>query len=1178
MARLEDLKPGVSARGISPAGLATVVSAKWYGSDNIEVFYSDAEGRAGNRILGRADEPDIEIASIQQGYPFDADGEHFRIVAEAQRISMAFLFDPRLAVHTSMIEALPHQITAVYEAMLPRHPLRFLLADDPGAGKTIMAGLFIKELLIRGALERCLVVCPGNLVDQWQEELFTKFKLNFGIVGRADIENAASGNPFKEKDLLITRLDLMSRFEEVQQLVAQTDGRMWDLIVVDEAHKMSASYIGNEVKKTKRFRLGEFLGGLTRNLLLMTATPHNGKETDYQLFLSLIDADRFEGKYREGEHEKSAMDIMRRVTKEGLRKFDGSPLFPERFAYSVSYNLSDLEKQLYDLVTTYVREEMNRADRLSAEGEKRRGNTVGFALTVLQRRLASSPEAIYMSLKRRHERLEKRLKEEMEHKYSAETPIDTTMGLPDLDDEAVDDLDDAPSEEIEEAEEEVVDQASAARTIAELQAEIATLARLEEHALKVRRSKTDKKWEELSSLLQGKSEVLSQDGKLRKLIIFTEHRDTMSYLLDRLGTLIGRPEAIVAIHGGLSREERKRAEAAFKQDKDVQLLVATDAAGEGINLQRAHLMVNYDLPWNPNRIEQRFGRIHRIGQTEVCYLWNMVAHDTREGDVYEHLLKKLAEQRSALGGKVFDVLGKMFREKSLRELLIEAIRYGESPEVRSRIFGTVDGAFDREHIEQLLAENALAAETLDPMAIRRIREDMERAEAQRLQPHFVAEFFMAAFKLLGGRIEKREDRRYEIKRVPEAIRNERVKTSLYQPILHQYERVTFHKDLINVEGKPQAEFLSPGHSLLTATISVLNKQYASLLKQGAILVDTREAADTVRLLFFVEHTIKDAVVDKDGRQRDASRRMCFIEMDETGSMMMAGDAPYLDYRPLGTPTDAEKGYLDGLLASPWLKGDVEEQVKAFAIATVVDRHYAEVRTYREEMVARTMAAVKARLTREISLWDRKSQELKAQETAGKPEKRISSAKAAELANTLHGRLQKRIELLENERRLSKMPPVITGIALVIPETLLKQGGRVSGAPPPMFAHETKHSEELSMKAVMDKERQDGREPVDVSKDKRGYDIESRDPQGGPLRFIEVKGRVEGARTVTITKSEILTALNKPDAFLLAIVEVVGESTKAPVYIRQPFQKEPDFGVTSVNYNITELLSRADRAA
>jgi superfamily II DNA or RNA helicase len=830
MARLEELTRDAAVRGILPDGLVTVVDAKWHGDSVVELTYKDAAGRLGNELVFREREATLEIVSVGRPWSFDGDGGLLRLVSEAHRIRLAYLFDPHLAVHTSLVEPLPHQITAVYGEMLTRQPLRFLLADDPGAGKTIMAGLLIKELRIRGDLHRCLIICPGNLVEQWQDELYRRFHLPFEILTNDKLEAARTGNWFLENPLAIGRLDKLSRDEDVQAKLEQTD---WDLVVCDEAHKMSASYFSGEASYTKRYRLGQLVARRTRHFLLMTATPHNGKEEDFQLFLALLDGDRFEGRFRDGVHVSDASDLMRRLVKEQLLKFDEKPLFPERLAYTVNYRLSPAEASLYKQVTEYVRVEFNRADALGSEGRK---GTVGFALTILQRRLASSPEAIYQSLKRRRERLERRLREERLLKRGGEASVDGLAGLPAITPDDLEELEDAPEAELEDAEEQIVDQASAARTIAELEAEIAILQRLEELALTVRRAGTDRKWDELSRLLQNEGEMFDAHGHRRKLVLFTEHRDTLNYLAERIRTLLGRPEAVVIIHGGLGREERRKAQELFTQDREVEILVATDAAGEGINLQRAHLMVNYDLPWNPNRLEQRFGRIHRIGQTEVCHLWNLVAEETREGDVYLTLLRKLEEERKALGGAVFDVLGRAIQGKELRQLMVEAIRYGDQPEVRARLSQAVDNALDREHLKALIEERALAHETMDASRVRAIREEMERAEARRLQPHFIASFFLAAFKLLGGSIREREPNRYEITHVPARIRSRDRLIGIGEPVLERYERITFEKALINIPGKAPAAFLCPGHPLLDAAIDLILEQCRDLLKRGAVLV------------------------------------------------------------------------------------------------------------------------------------------------------------------------------------------------------------------------------------------------------------------------------------------------------------------------------------------------------
>jgi SNF2 family DNA or RNA helicase len=1173
VAKLEDLKRGALIKGILPSGSVTVIDMHWHGSDVVELTYKDADGKPGNQLLLRDREPTLEVEAPGTPWAFDSDGEAFRLVSEAFRIHMAYLFDPWLAVHISFVEPLPHQITAVYGEMLPRQPLRFLLADDPGSGKTIMAGLLIKELMLRGDLERCLIVAPGNLAEQWQDELDQKFNLPFDILTTERIEAARTRNPFAEAPLLIARLDKLSRDETLHPLLSQCS---WDLIVVDEAHKMSASLFGNEIKYTKRFRLGQLLSGRTRQLLLLTATPHNGKEEDFQLFLSLIDADRFEGRYRKDVHTTDASDLMRRLVKEQLLKFDGKPLFPERRAYTVGYQLSPEEAALYAAVTTYVREEFDRADDLE---EGRRG-TVGFALTILQRRLASSPDAIFHSLRRRRERLESRLREEKLLKRGAEGKIVIPAEVPLLDDEAVDDLDDAPDVEFDATADQVADQATAARTIAELEVEISTLRRLEGMADAVRRSGKDRKWTELAGLLSDRPEMFDTSGSRRKLVIFTEHKDTLSYLADRIRTLLGRPQAVVTIHGSMRREERRAAQQAFVQDKSVQVLVGTDAAGEGINLQRAHLMVNYDLPWNPARIEQRFGRIHRIGQTEVCHLWNLMAQETREGDVFHRLFEKIEEQRRALGGGVFDILGKLFQEKRLRDLLIEAVRYGDRPDVRARLMKEVDNLADRERCRELLEEHALARDSMDVTQVQRIRQEFERAQARRLQPHFIAAFFKAAFTRLGGSLHEREPNRYEVTHVPGALR-ERSQVLGVARVLPRYERVTFHKELAQVTGKPVADFLCPGHPLLDAVIDITLERNRALLRRGAILVDPADGGREPRLLVYMEHSIQDGRLTPSGDRRIVSRQMQFVEMDRNGSARAAGPAPFLSYEPLKAE-DLPK--VSAVLNASWLKGDLEGQALSYAAQSLVPTHFEEVKRWRLELVAKTEAAVRDRLAKEIAYWDHRAQDLLEKEKAGRVNARLNSEMARRRADDLQGRLQRRLVELEAEKALAPLPPVLLGGAIVVPAGLLRQVGTEEDEEAGLFGRNRGLIEQTAMAAVLRAEEDRGFQPKDVSAAKLGWDVESTDPAAaGRLRFIEVKGRIAGAKTVTVTKNEILACRNKPDDFLLALVEVDIEGSddvpaavaRDAVYIRNPFRNEPDFAVTSVNYDWRELAEQAE---
>ncbi len=1160
MATLEQLRQGRQIRGIVPDQIVTLIAVQAHGENAVEVVFRHADGTLGQQLLFREDESQLELIEAERLWAFDVDGALLRLVSEAYRIHLAHLFDPMLAVHTSLIEPLPHQITAVYDEMLTRQPLRFLLADDPGAGKTIMAGLLVRELVVRGDVRRCLICAPGSLTEQWQDELWAKFQLDFTIMTREMVETSRSGNPFAEQDLVIVRLDQLSRSEELQARLQQTD---WDLVVCDEAHKMSASFFGGDLKETKRYRLGKLLGELTRHFLLMTATPHNGKEEDFQLFLALLDADRFEGRFRDGVHQVDVSDLMRRMVKEKLLKFDGKPLFPERRAYTVNYTLSPEENALYEAVTEYVRQEFNRAEQLENDGRK---GTVGFALTILQRRLASSPEAIYQSLRRRRERLEKRLKEAQRTRQrvlQAEGPT--------YDDDYWDDFEDAPDSEVEQIETELIDSATAARTVEELEAEIIILRDLEGQALRVRRSGHDRKWNELLRLLQDTPEMQNSQRGQRKLVIFTEHRDTLNYLLERLSTLFGRREAILTIHGGMRREERREVEDRFRNDPDALILLATDAAGEGINLQRAHLMVNYDLPWNPNRLEQRFGRIHRIGQTEVCHLWNLVAGETREGAVYQRLLKKLEAERHALDGQVFDVLGKLFQETPLRKLLVEAVRYGDDPVVRARLQQAVDNATDRERVRDLLEHRSLVTNSMDISQVMRIREDMERAAARRLQPFYIKAFFLQAFEYFGGTIYERESGRYSINNVPAIIRNHAKERGL-GAVSTKYERICFEKALIHLPDKQPATFVCPGHPLLDATISLLLLREREALRRGGILVDETDPGTELRALFYLEQAIQDATPGRDGERRVISREVHFVEIDSAGSVREAGGAPYLDYRPA---TADDVALIRHLLDQDWLKGEnLERRAAAHAVEHLVPRHLERVRARRLELIDKTEAAVQERLTKEINYWDLRAAELRAQEQAGRGgmhsarTAHLNSQRAQERADRLAERLKQRKAQLAQERQISAAPPLVVGGALIIPAGLIYQA-------PTQELLDKRITEQIAMRAVMEAEIALGNHPRDVSSQNLGYDIESRDGQAGRLRFIEVKGRRAGAETVTLTYNELYRALNSPEGFILALVEVEANAARQLRYVRNYPFREPDPLAASVNFNLRDLLSMSE---
>jgi superfamily II DNA or RNA helicase len=1098
--KLTDIAAGALLDGVLPGRSVAVVAVEPFGPA-INLTYRTLEGATGTALLYPKDEDRVTLAAAG-GKQFDGDPAQYRLALEARRIKMAGLFDPMLAVNTSDVRPLPHQIRAVYGKMLARTPLRFLLADDPGAGKTIMAGLYIKELVLRGDVQRCLIVAPGGLVEQWQDEMLLKFGMRFEI-----LTNEMLGTPdvdiFEHHPMLIARMDHVARNDV---LIEQLRATEWDLAIVDEAHRMSASYFGNELKLTRRFQLGQVLGDTARHLLLMTATPHNGKEEDFQQFLTLLDRDGFEGRHRKGQPAASIDSVGSRTIKEQMLTFEGTPLFPDRIAETIAYDLSPLESKLYEAVTEYVREEMNRADNLDGK----RKNTVGFALTVLQRRLASSPEAIYRSLERRIKRLEQRL-------IDLDRPAPARQEL-ELDEEAAALADDEELDaaEIEQFEEEVVDAASASQTREEIQYEIKVLKDLLVLAGQVRAAGEDRKWVELRKILDDKTLASASDGRRHKLIIFTEHRDTLDYLERQVRNHLGKYEAVVSIHGGVPRPARRQITAEFTGNPEVQILVATDAAGEGLNLQVAHLMVNYDLPWNPNRIDQRFGRVHRIGQQDECYLWNLVAINTREGQVYERLLAKLDEQHKAYGGKVFEVLGQGFREMSLRDLLIEAIRRGDDPEVRAKMERVIDASAG-ENVKHLIEDEALAHESLGPVELERLKRAMEEARSRRLQPYFIERFFLDAFKRLGGRIGSRESRRFEISNVPLRLRSG--PQSVVRPISTKYARVTFETAHVVVAGQQRADLLAPGHPLFDAVVDATIADLTPVLEQGATFIDPSVA--TAQVLVALLQQIND------GTGTEVAQEFGFSYVDANGTGVDAGPSPHLDLVALDDDTCRSAA-----ITQPWVQNADKAAITwavGHGVPTLLDKTERRIHVEIDKISER----VRQRLTTESNRLYSESLRVSQAEADGKNTKQ-SAETMVRKAQELEHRRDQRLTELDARRQLSPAMPRVLTTALVLPLTENPPegaGAKLQSIDP--FAR--KEVERRAVNAVLAAERSLGREPEEMPVNNKGYDI--RTIVDGATTYIEVKGRIHGAEGFTVSASEVLHGKNNPGQHILAIVAV-----------------------------------------
>lgn len=1079
---------------------------------------------------------------------FDAPGDEFKLALETLRVSRAHLFDPMMALHTSSIAPLPHQVNAVYEVMLRQQPLRFVLADDPGAGKTIMAGLLLKEMLLRGEAKRVLIVAPGSLTEQWQNELDEKLGVRCETFSSGNARDP-SGNHFANHDLLIARLDQLARNQSYQRQLQEVS---WDLIIIDEAHKLTASYQGRTVSKTQRFRLAEMLSRTCRHFLLITATPHNGKEEDFQLFLSLLDPDRFSGRYRANSPGADISDVLHRTVKENLRDLEGNRLLPDRHAYTATYDLSSEEAVLYSRVTGYVRTEMSRADRLGG----RRREAVGFALTLLQRRLASSPAALYRSLQRRRLRLEQYIGQLPAE--GLDTPPWDTAGyaqFPGDLDEAADEL--AP-DEYERLAEQIVDEATAASSRVEVEAEITALLSLENQTQELLGNGTDRKWDELSRLLRDRLNLLDGSGRSRKLIIFTEHRDTLYYLLPRIRTVLGTTGSAVAIHGGLSREDRRRAQESFSSDPEIRVLIATDAAGEGVNLQCASVMVNFDLPWNPNRLEQRFGRIHRIGQTESCHLWNLVARGTLEGEVFETLFAKLDIARSSLGGRVFDVLGQAFENRSLESLLRETIREGKQREARGQLEQALAKALDTEHLQRMLKRISPAEEP----ELQALKGKLATAANNALSPEFIRSFLGRALAYLGGEMTALGDGHFRIPTVPVAIREfDRPNGERRPLVLRRYERICFEEKPASIGNAPAAEMVHPAHPLVRTCADMLLDRLRPCLERGSVLVgNDGEAPGVVMVL---EHSI---YCDLPHPQPPISQRIQLVRCSRDGSAIELSWSDLFGMRPSpradAQPTDT------------WPLLEVEA-LSARAAESMSKEHLKEVESRLTRLAERRTVALRKQMLEEIDLWSRRYLDLRLR-PAGNRQPVMQEESARGLAEALSQRLQVREEEVAATLSIVTGTPTVLGIAMIATPDFLPAENEQSFCANAAARGRIEH---LAMQAVIEAERALGHIVHDVSAEKCGWDITALPHSPGDPdcveRRIEVKGRAKGQSTITVTRNEISQALNHADKFILAVALVApDDQVEGPYYIREPFSQKPDWAEASRNLDLDLLLMRS----
>lgn len=805
-----------------------------------------------------------------------------QLLVESARIRLAYAHDRQFAVSLSGIRTLPHQIEAVYQKMLPQPCLRFLLADDPGAGKTIMAGLLIKELKLREAVDRVLILCPAPLTVQWQDEMQRWFGETFDIIFSA-VDQQQLANPWSRGSQVIASLDYAKQ-NDVRERVWQ---QHWDLVIIDEAHKCSArtksggAGRGPQVEATKRYELAVKLSEQTDHLLLMTATPHHGDEDKFAHFLRLVDPDLFGEPHRLGQQATDMRgDIFRlggdcpwmlRRLKEDLKDMDGQRLFPDRHAITVPFTLNTDEFALYKAVTAYINE-------FIPQLQGQRKTSAALARTVLQRRLASSACAIHESLKRRQQKQQTLLDElELLPPAQRSRKLAQLQGRVIDSEQDEDDLDDADRDVL-------IDEFSAAIELDQLRAEIAALKDVTEQARKVRDAAGDSKLKALKECLARATFAELKDGR-GKLLLFTEHRDTLNYVKEHL-TRWGYTTC--EIHGGMNPHERKRAQEAFRTR--CQICVATEAAGEGINLQFCHLMVNYDMPWNPTRLEQRLGRIHRIGQEKDCYVFNFVAIEGEdggaivEGRILQRLLEKLEIMRGSLAGRVFDVIGEVLslNDVNLPEMLREA---AANPRRLDDYLEIIDG-IDPERLKQYERATgiALARAHVDFSGFQ--KQNLE-IEERRLMPKYVEQQFLDSAKRVGLRMEPRADGLWRVEHVLADLRSERL--AAVQKVgkaESEYRKVTFHKETLEQDQHIDAVLVGPGHPLYAAVDEKLNGTLSLAVGATAVFIDSQAAAP-YRLYFF-----EISVRGKDSRGKDVPLYAEVVAVRED-----AGHPPSFDVVP-----------------------------------------------------------------------------------------------------------------------------------------------------------------------------------------------------------------------------------------------------------------------------------------
>ncbi|MCU1304909.1 MAG: helicase domain protein [Candidatus Sulfotelmatobacter sp.] len=1136
---LDQLKPNTIVRGpIFPEPVQVIVTIPMGTSVKL-VGKGLNSNQVHELILGA--EQLAQLESTPEREPFDGDPLRFRIGIEALRLGLAYEYDPYFSLSIARVDPLPHQLEAVYDYFLAMPRIRFLLADDPGAGKTIMAGLLLKELKIRGLVKRTLIITPASLSFQWQREMKEKFREQFEVI-RGDVLRANYGmNPWQERNQVITSISWVSRVEDAKDSLLRS---RWDLIIVDEAHKMAA-YSAD--KKTLAYKLGESLSGMTDHFLLMTATPHKGDPENFCLFLELLDRDVY-------GNVKSLQEAMRRNyapfylrrTKEALVSFPDpetghvKKLFTDRVVHTASFDLDGEEYDFYDALTRYVEDQSIKA----VQEDSPRSRALTFTMAMLQRRFASSIYAVHRSLERMRDKRKKILEDPREY-------LRKQLEIPE-------DLDDFTEEEREEYIDEI-ENAAISFDPTVLKEDILQITRLIDQARALEQREVESKLVKLKNVL-AEQDIFS--NPTMKLLIFTEHKDTLDYLAADgkdgrpLGKLREWGLKVTQIHGGMKVGDRDTpgtriyAEREFRED--AQILVATEAAGEGINLQFCWLMINYDIPWNPVRLEQRMGRIHRYGQEHNCLIFNFAALNTREGRVLQKLLERLSEIRKELGtDHVFDVVGEVFPSNLLEKLFREMYaKRTDLPNIEARIVREVDADRFRKITNSTL--EGLAKRELNLGAI--VGKSAEARE-RRLIPEVIEDFFTTAGPISGvnPRPVTKDSHVYRIGKIPRTLHTigERLE-GRFGKLGREYQKVVFDKTLLTQDAT--LEWVTPGHPLFETVREDVAERVSGDLRRGTVFYDLHTKSP-YRLDVF-------AASIKDGRANCLHRRLFVVDTAMDGQLTMKQPTLLLDISPApkGTPVPDDTSLPD--------RATVERTLIESALKPFLDEGAAQ-RAKEVDTISRHM---------EISLGELiNRQNLQLAELVGRQQAGVTVpgldgniALSEAHLDELNNRLENRRAELRNEKQCTIGDIQHLGRAWVLPHPERNSPGIA-------FMVRDEEIEQIAIEEAKKYEISRGWEVESVESENRGFDLISRKPHPHDpktftdVRFIEVKGRV-AVGEVALSANEYRTAERlKQDYWLYAVFNCGSKPELHPVQDPARLGWEPIVKIDHYHTSVEAIL-------